>query len=270
MRKKVLFLLIPVLALAFALAGCGNTTTNNRANTAIADAKAALADAKAKGVQIPADEQKLITDAQSNLKSDTVEALVLATEAKADIKNDLKDAFNVAEQTYNVSRGTAEGIVAGAPAGSDLAQAKQSLQNAEAKKAAATTVGDWYSPTDGPIYWANLAARQAAVAATAQAASQAAAAELQKRVEQGSIQMNRLMSNWLLTKGYNPADYKLGIQKISAKDISWATGAATLLAPMPGSQPISFLFNYENGTWVLKAAPTWTVSQFGAPSDMVP
>lgn len=69
--------------------------------------------------------------------------------------------------------------------------------------------------------------------------------------------------------GANPADYKIGIQKISA-DANWATGSATPVAAAPGSKPISFLFQFENGNWVLRAAPTWTPGQFGSPADMLP
>lgn len=269
MRKTTVLLLAALLAGAV-LAGCGNQTVADRAEQQIATAKAELANAEAKGVNIPADEQQQIADAESRLKSDSVEALVMATEAKADIQNDVDDQFALAEQAYNVSKGNAQGIIAAAPAGTDVTQANQSLQTAESKKAAAKTIPDWYNPTDGPIFWANKAAQQAAAAVTARVASQQTAAAIQKAVEQGSSQMNSLMTSYLYSQGQNPADFKLGIQKISASDINWATGAATPLTPSPGSKPISFLFHYENGSWVLEAAPTWTAGQFGAPADMVP
>lgn len=273
-RKILVPLMIALLAMAgLALAGCGNASVKDRANAQIQAAKAALADAKTKGVEVPQNEQQMIADAQNKLNSDSVEALVLATEAKANIDNDIADAFNLAEQTYNLSKGTAEGAIASATAGSDLTQAKQTLQSADAKKAQAKTIPDYYNPTDGPIALANLAAQQAAVASLSKATTQAqqqAAADAQKRIEQGSTQILALMNNYLISKGFNPSDYKLGITKISATDPNWVTGAATALSPMPGSQPISFLFHYENGAWVLKAAPSWTRGQYGAPADMMP
>ena len=77
------------------------------------------------------------------------------------------------------------------------------------------------------------------------------------------------MNQYLVSKGANPADYKVGISKIST-DATWATGVATPVVSAPGSQSIAFLFHYENGAWALKAAPSWTKGQFGAPADMLP
>jgi len=223
-------------------------------------------------VQVPADETKQITDAESALKSNSTQALILATTAKADIQNDIQDAFNSAQATYNTAKGAAQTAISKAPAGTNLTQANQSIATAQTKASQAKTIGDWYNPTDGPIYWANLAAGQATTAALAQAASsasaQATAAEVQ-RIQQGATQMLNQMNSYLTSKGANPADYKVGIQKIST-DATWATGSATPIAASPGSQPISFLFHYENGSWVLKAAPSWTKGQFGAPADMLP
>ena len=273
MSKKLFSLLLICLLFGAALVGCGNSSVQNRASSQIAAANASLADAKAKGVQVPQDEQQLIQQAESKLKSDSVEALVLATEAKANIDNDIQDAFALAEQTYNTTKGTAQGAISSATAGADLTQAKQSLQTADAKKSQAKTIQDYYNASDGPIYWANLAAQQATAASLAKATSQAqqqAAAQAQKEIEQASTQIPDLMKNYLISKGFNPADYKLGITRVSASDVNWATGSAAPLAPVPGSQPILFLFHYENGNWVLKAAPMWTAGQFGAPADMVP
>jgi outer membrane lipoprotein-sorting protein len=274
MSKRIAFILLILVLGSLLVAGCGgDSSVSDQAAKQISAAKAALADATAKGVQVPDNEKKKIGQAESKLESDSVQALILATEAKTEINSDIQDAFNVAESTYNVCKGTAEGAISTATAGADLTQAKQSLANAEAKKDAAKTIPDWYNPSDGPIYWANLAAQQASAASLAKAttaAEQQAAAQAQKMIEQGSVQMNNLMRNWLTQKGDNPADYKIGIQKLSASDPAWATGAATLIAPVEGSQPVSFLFHYENGNWVLKAAPSWTQGQFGAPADMMP
>lgn len=272
MRKMTALLVVVIVLGALVAAGCGNNTADTKASQQIAAAKASLATAKANGVLIPENEQKNISAAESALKSDSIQALILATTAKANIDNDIQDAFNLAEQTYNVAKGAAQTAISKAPAGTNLTQANQSLATAATKASQAKTIGDWYNPTDGPIYWANLAAQQAATAAQAQAASSAAAAaaavEVQ-RVQQGAAQMTKLMTNYLVSIGANPADYKIGIQKIST-DATWATGVATLIAAAPGSKPVSFLFHYENGTWVLKAAPSWTPGQFGAPTDMVP
>lgn len=111
-----------------------------------------MTDAEAKGVQVPDDQKKMLSEAQAKLESDSVEALVFATTAKANIDNDVSDAFNIAEQTYSISKGTAEGAIASATQGADLSQANESLKNAEARKAAAKTIQDWYNPSDGPIY----------------------------------------------------------------------------------------------------------------------
>ncbi|MBU1672342.1 MAG: hypothetical protein KKF41_10370 [Actinobacteria bacterium] len=270
MARKVGLPVIVALLAGAMLAGCGNQDVADRARQQIATARNELENAGSLGVSVPEDERQLIAEAQGRLGSDPVEALVMATEAKADIQNDVEDQFALAEQTYDVSRGNAEGVIAAAPAGTDVAGANQSLQTAAARKSAAKTIPDWYNPTSGPIYWANRAAQQAAAAVTARVSSQQTAAALFKAVEQASGQLNSLMRSYLSSHGQNPADYKLGIQKFSTSDINWATGAATPLTPVPGSQPISFLFHYENGAWVLKAAPTWTAGQFGAPADMVP
>ena len=273
MVRRLSVLLVAALVMAALLAGCGDSSVKTDAANQIKQAKKALSDAEAKGVKIPDDVKKMLENAEGKQDSDSVNALILATTALADIENDVEDAFNMAEQTYNVAKGAADAAIGRAPQGADLASAKQSLANAEDRKNAARTIEDWYDPKDGPIYWANLAGQQAGAAAAAAAAAQGeeqAIAEMQKRIEQGSSQMLSLMNNYLVTKGFNPADFKLGITKISASSIDWATGAATPLAPMPGSKEMSFLFQYENGNWVLRAAPSWTKGQFGAPADMLP
>ena len=271
MRNRTLITLIAVAVVALAVvvvAGCGTSTIQSQAQTQIASAKAALASANTAGVQIPASEQKKLNDAQTSLKKDSVQALILAVEARANIQNDVQDAFNNAKSTYNTAVGAANTTISKAPAGTNLTQAKQSLANADARSKSAKTIADWYNPTDGPIYWANLAAAQATAAALAQAGAQASAQVLQ-RVQQGATQMLSQMNQYLVSKGANPADYKVGISKISA-DATWATGVATPVVSAPGSQSISFLFHYENGAWVLKAAPSWTKGQLGAPADMLP
>ncbi|MBN2167840.1 MAG: hypothetical protein JW738_01230 [Actinobacteria bacterium] len=280
MAKKVVVMMLVAVVAAVMAVGCGSsgsggsgTDVSDRAEKQIADAKAALADAEAKGVTIPEDEKKKIDEAQSKLDSDSVEALILATEAKADIDNDVKDAFNLAEQTYNTCKGTAEGVIKNATAGADMTQANQSLQKAEEAKASAKTIQDWYNDTAGPIYWANLAAQQAAEASLAKATTtteQQTAAATVKIYEQGSAQIFNSISKYLQSQGHNPADYKIGITKISQQDPNWITAAATPVTTAEGVQPVPFLFHYENGNWVMKAGQTWTAGFAGAPSDMVP
>lgn len=273
MRKKVVFLLAVVLVAAVALAGCGNSSVSKDAEDQLAQAKAALAEAQTQGVQVNDADVKKVAEAESKLKSDSVQALILATEAKADIRNDIQDAFNVAQQTYETAKSAANAAISSATQGADLSQANQSLQTAATKQAAAKTIQDWYNPTDGPIYWAQLAtsqATQASVAAATTQATQAEAAAMQQRIIQGSTQMMNLMKNYISSVGGNPADYTMGITKISAQNPNWATGTANQKVAAPGSTPIRFLFEYENGNWVLRAAPSWTQGQFGAPSDLMP
>lgn len=272
MKRIVPVLLVLVLICAFVAAGCGSSDVKSEAEKQISAAKAALDRANADGVKVPENESSQIAKAEAALKNNSVQALILSTEAKANIENDITDAFNLAQSTYDVAKGAAQTIISKAPAGTNLTQANQSIATGDQKAAAAKTIDDWYNATSGAIYYANLAAQQAEAAALAQssasASAAASAAELQ-RVQQGASQILKLMSNYLLSIGANPADYKLGITKISS-DANWATGAATLKTPKPGANPVSFLFQYENGNWVLRAAPAWTAGQFGAPSDMLP
>ncbi|MBN1288881.1 MAG: hypothetical protein JXA49_04510 [Actinobacteria bacterium] len=279
MIKRVVILVLVSLVAAVMAVGCGGgnggggTDVTDKAEKQISDAKSTLADAEAKGVTVPEDVKKKLDDAESRVDSDSVEALILATEARADIENDVKDAFNIAEQTYNTCKGTAEGVIKSATAGADMTQANQSLQKAEEAKASAKTIQDWYNETDGPIYWSNLAAQQAAEASLAKAtttAEQQAAASTVKIYEQGSAQIFNSISKYLQSQGQNPADYKTGITGISQKDPNWITAAATPLTTAEGVQPVPFLFHYENGNWVMKAGQTWTAGFAGAPSDMVP
>jgi hypothetical protein len=267
--KKVAGVVLVLLVLgALVAAGCGNSSVQTKANEQIASAKAAADQAKQMGVQVPAAEQAKIASAQQKIKSDSVTALILAVEARANIQNDMQDALNTAQATFNTASGAAQTAISKAPAGTNLTQAQQSLATAKTKASQAKTIDDWYNPSSGAIYYANLAAQQAVAASLAQAGAQAAAAEIQ-RVQQGATQMVTEMRNYITSKGGNPADYKIGIQKISS-DSTWATGVATPVVSSPGSTPISFLFHYENGQWVLKAAPSWTKGQFGAPADMMP
>jgi len=257
MGRKIACVVIAVALAALALVGCANTGLESDAQKQIAAAKAALADANANGVKVPANEQKKISDAESKVSSSSLEALVLAVEAKEDINNDINDAFNVAQGTYNAAAAAAQSAINSAPAGTDLTQAEQSLQNAKTKQAQAKTISDWYSPTDGPIYWAQLAASQATAAAVAaatkQGTQQGVSAE-QKVIEQASALIINAMNNWLQSKGFNPADFTVGIVKVSP-DASTVTGVATALNPAP-SQPVktTFVFQFENGIWVLKSA----------------
>jgi hypothetical protein len=272
MAKKTTLLVAVIVLGALVAAGCGTSSVQTKASQQIAAAKASLASAKAKGVQVPGSEQNKIPEAEKALKTDSVQALILATEAKAEIVMDISDAFGLAEQTYNVSRGAAETAISKAPASTNLTQANQSIATADARKAAAKTVGDWYNSSDGPIFWANLAAQQATTAALAQAASSAAAqaqAAVVQRVDEGAELMTTLMTNYLVSTGANPADYKIGIQKYN-EDATWASGTAAQVVAAPGSKEVSFLFQFENAAWVLRAAPSWTTGQFGSPTDLVP
>jgi hypothetical protein len=273
MKRLIPVLLTALLLGAVLLAGCGgDSSVADDAQKQIDSAKAELATANELGVQIPENDQKLIEQAESELAKDSVNALIHATTAKANIQNDVQDAFNVAQSTYNTAKGAAETAISKAPEGTDLTQARQSLAQGDEKASSAKTIDDWYNASSGAIYFANLAAQQATAAALAQASSsaaaQATAAEIQ-RVQQGIAQIEHLMANYIRSKGGNPADYKIGITKVSA-DSNWVTGSATPIAAAPGSQPISFLFQHENGTWVLRAAPSWTPGQFGSPADMLP
>jgi len=268
MRKVIPIFLVVLLLGALVAAGCGSSSVTSEAEKQIASAKAELATAKEVGVQIPASEQAKIPAAEKQLKSNSVQALILATEAKANIANDIQDAENTAKATYDTAAGAASTAISKAPAGTNLTQAQQSLATGKTKSSQAKTMDDWYNATSGAIYYANLATQQATAAAVAQAGAQATATEIQ-RIQQGATQIVALERNYVLSKGANPGDYKFGIQKIS-KDATWATGTATPIVPGYGSTAISFLFQYINGQWVLKAAPTWTPGQFGSPTDMVP
>src|SRR5450756_1225344 len=120
MRKMTALLVVVIVLGALVAAGCGNNTAEPKASQQIAAAKASLATAKANGVLIPENEQKNISAAESALKSDSIQALILATTAKANIDNDIQDAFNLAEQTYNVAKGAAQTAISKAPAGTNL------------------------------------------------------------------------------------------------------------------------------------------------------
>jgi hypothetical protein len=267
-RFICLLLVVAMAGMAVMFAGCSSgSNVKTKAQEQINAAKALLAEAATKGVQVPASEANDIGAAQKKLDSDSVSALILATTAKANIQNDINDAFSLAQQTYNAAKSAAQASINGAAAGSDLTKAKATLASADTKASAAKTLGDWYA-ADGPIELAQAAAAQAAAASQA-AAGSTAAAEAEARMQAGLKQMMNIMVGYVSTHGGNAADYKYGINKINS-DATWATGVATPLTPMPGSSPVSFLMHYEGGTWVLKAAPTWSAGAFGAPSDMVP
>lgn len=273
MKRFVPVVLVLLIVGTLAAAGCAtNTDLKTDAEKQIAAAKASLERAKSLGVEVPADELNLIAKAEAALDSNSTEALILATEAKANIENNIDDAFARAKETYNTAKGAAETVISRAPAGTNLDEAKRSLASAEEKANAAKTIEDWYNASSGPIYFANLAAQQATQAALAQASASAAAAaeaaELQ-RITQGAQQMRTIMVGYLQSKGANPADYNIGVTRIS-DDANWATGTATPRVNTPGASPISFLMQFENGNWVLRAAPSWTPGQFGAPANMVP
>lgn len=266
MKKRLLpavvVLLVLSLGAASLLAGCGASTSNktiqDAADKQIAAANAALEDAKAKSVQVSEDDQKLITTAQNEQKSAPVQALIDATIAKARIEDDVKDAFNVAEQTCNTAQGAAKTVIAAAPQGTDLTQANQSLANAEAKKAAAKTISDWYNPTDGPIYWANLSAQQAASAGNARAVAlgqQQGVAQEAKAMQGYVSQVITGVDGWLKSKNYDPSTFTVGITRVSA-DGSTITAVAALSQPVPG-QPsfFTFIFTYKNGQFVISSSP---------------
>lgn len=268
MRRLVPLLLVVLIFGGFAAAGCDNDTVKDEARKAIKRATAEQATAKQAGVEVSPADLARIASAEKKLDSDSVQALILATEARANINNDIQDAVNQARATFDTAAGAAQTIISRAPAGADVAQAKQSLATAKAKAEQAGTMDDWYNPASGAIYFANLAAQEASAAAVARAGEQAAEAQIQ-RIHQSAVQLVALMRNYITARGGNPADYKLGIAKVSA-DANWAVGHATPITSTPGGSPVNFLFQYANGAWVLKAAPSWTPGQFGAPADMVP
>jgi uncharacterized protein YceK len=264
MTKKLLSLVVilAVVCGVLLLAGCTSSTSNadiqKKANDQIAAAKASAEDAKAKGVDIPADEMKSLTTAEGELSSNPLQAVVDASMAKANFDNDIKDAFNVANQTYSTALGAAQTAIKTAVAGSDLTQANQSVANAQAKKAAAKTINDYYNPTDGPIYWANLAAQQAAAASNAKAVAtgQAQGATQEQKLISGYVtQIIDQVNKYLTSKNYNPATFTVGITKVNA-DASVVTAVAVPQQQMPG-QPayLTFIFQFKNGAYVLVSGP---------------
>ncbi|MBU1670576.1 MAG: hypothetical protein KKF41_15980 [Actinobacteria bacterium] len=266
MRKRMVpamvVLLLLLLGVTWVLAGCGSTTSNKTISDAaekqIAAANAALEDAKAKGVQVSEDDTKLITTAQGELDSAPVQALIDATIATARIEDDVKDAFAVAQGTYNTALGAAKTVIAAAPAGTDLVQANQSVANAEAKATAAKTIPDWYNATDGPIYWANLAAQQAASAANARAVAlgqQQGVAQEAKAMSGYIGQVISGIDTWLKGKNYDPSTFTVGVTKVS-QDGSTITAVAAPSQPMPGQpQVFTFIFTYKNGQFVITSSP---------------
>lgn len=268
MKRLVPLLLVVLLVGGLAAAGCGNDTVKAEAQKAIRRATAEQATAKQAGVEVSPADIARIASAEKKLDNDSVQALILATEARANINNDIQDAVNRARATFDASAGAAQTIISRAPAGADMAQAQQSLATAKTRADQARTMDDWYNPANGAIFFANLAGQQAAAAAVARASAQAAQAEIQ-RIHQSAVQLVALMRDYITARGGNPADYKLGIARVST-DANWAVGHATPITSTPGSSPVNFLFQYANGAWILKAAPSWTPGQFGAPVDMVP
>lgn len=268
MKKRlilsVLLVVVMTASLMLALTGCGssssstsNATIQKKAEEQVSAAKAALEDAEAKGVSVQEEDEKLVATAESKMDSDPVAALTDATVALSRIEDDVKDAFNVAEQTYATAYGAAQTVMKGAPEGTDLAQANQSAANAEARKAAAKTIPDWYNPSDGPIYWANLAAQQAAEASNARAIAlgqQQGAAQEQKAMGGSINQMIDAVNKDLQSKNYDPSTFMVGIVK-SNGDASVITAEAVPKTPMPG-QPayFTYVFQYKNGAYVLTSA----------------
>jgi uncharacterized protein YceK len=263
MGKKMLCLIV-VLSVGVALfaAGCNSTTSNTdiqqKANQQIAAAKTSLAQAKDKGVTIPADEQKMLTNAENEVKASPMQAVIDASMAKANFDNDINDAFNVANQTYNTAYGAAQTAIKGAAAGTDLTQANQSLANAQTKKSQATTIAQYYNATDGPIYWANLAAQQAAAASNAHAVAsgqQQGATQSQQAISGSVSQIITSINKYLSGKGYDTAGFTVGITKVSP-DASVVTAVAVPQQMIPG-QPLylTFIFQYKNGAYVLTSAP---------------
>jgi hypothetical protein len=262
MRKKLTCLvLVLVICTAVAVAGCTSSTSNNtiqqKANEEIAAAKSSLADAKAKGVPVPADEQAMLTKAEGELKTQPLLAVVDAAMAKANIDNDIKDAFNVANKTYDTALGAAQSAIKSAVPGTDLTQANASLASAQAAKTKAVTIPDYYNPTSGPIYFANLSAQQAAAASNAKSVAngQAQGATAVEKQLQGQVSsMITQMNNWLKSKGYDPSTFTVGIVKVSP-DATVVTGIAAPQVPAPG-QPLytTFVFTNQNGQYVLKSA----------------
>ena len=259
MRKRAYVGLVAVLlvaAISLVAAGCGgisSTTVQQKATTMVASAKTSLAEAKTKGVTIPADEEKTLTAAEGELKSNPLQALVDASMAKANIDNDIKDAFNVANQTYTTAKGAAQSAIKTAVAGSDLAAANASLASAEAAKAKATTIALYYNPTTGPIYFANLAAQQAAAASVAKATAtgQQQGVTTEQKALQGYVsQIISGMNKYLSGKRIDPSTYNVGITKVSA-DGTTVTGVAAPQQMIPGASVYTFIFNFKNGAWAI-------------------
>lgn len=264
MKKRFVFSVLLVVLLAAGTAvmslGCNestsDTTVEKKAEAQVAAAKAALADAKAKGVPVPEEDEKLISKAEAEVESDPLSALVNATVAMARIEDDVKDAFNVAEQTFATALGAAKAVISKAPEGTDLSQANQSLANAEAKKGSAQTIPDWYNPSDGPIYWANLAAQQAAEASNARAIAlgqQQGATQEQKAMGGFINQMIDSVNKYLQGRNLDPATYSAGITQSNA-DASVMTAVAVPKNPMPGEQYFTFIFQFKNGAYVMTSA----------------
>ena len=259
MRKKLICLaLVLVICTAVLVTGCSSSTSNStiqqKANEEVAAAKSSLADAKAKGVPIPADEQAMLTKAEGEIKTNPLLAVVDAAMAKANIDNDIKDAFEVANKTYETALGAAQSAIKSAVAGTDLAQANASLASAQAAKAKAVTIPDYYNPTSGPIYFANLSAQQAASASNAKAIANGqaqGATAVEKQLQAQISSMISQMNNYLKGKGYDPNTFAVGITRINS-DATVITGTATATQPMPG-QPIvtTFTFVFKNGQYVL-------------------
>lgn len=264
MRKNfvAVALVIAIALTAFAV-GCGGAGASNadiekRAGEQIEAAKASLQNAEAKGVKLPDEDGKLVAKAEEELGSNPIQAVIDASTAKANIDDDIREAFDLAEGTYATARGAAQTAMNKAVDGSDMSKANQSLQAAEAKKAQAKTIASYYDPSDGPIYWANLAAQQAAEASNARAVATGQAqgvSQEQKAIAGHLTKIIEAIEKYLTGKNCNPATFTIGVTKVNA-DASVVTAVAVPQQVMPGQpQYFTFIFEARNGTYVLAAAP---------------
>lgn len=259
MRVKRLGVVLTALLVALPVVGCGGTEgseTQVKASELIAAAKAAVENADAKGVNVPQDEKDLIGKAEEELGNDPLQALIDAGEAKVLIEKETKDAFDIANQIFKNSIAAARGVINGAAAGTDMTEAKKSLETANARKAQAKTLQDIYDPADGPVYWANLATQQAVSASMARAARDGQQQGVTAEAKAAAESMNNIisqMNKYMTDKGLPPGEFTVGITRVSP-DAATINGVAVPLQSMPASAIINFTFVHRDGAYTLQSA----------------
>lgn len=246
---------VSVCFMVFAFA-CTQSTDNEsieeRTNETIKEARAQIDEAKEKGVEIEGSEVALLEKAESETKEDPLQALVDASMVRAYIEKEVREAFDIAKSVFETAKNAAEVIINNAPEGSDMSQAKQSLSNADSRAADAKTLSDWYNPSEGPIFWANLAGQQAAAAAYEHATSTGLQRGIEQEQNQIAIHFNHMLTEidkYLVAKNYAPSTFTIGITKVSP-DASIVTAAAVPQQPLP-DQPLyfTFIFQFKNGSY---------------------